>query len=187
MNLRIISGALRGRRISLPEKQVTFRPTKDRVRQSIAETIKEQIPGAAAADFCAGSGAFGIECASRGAATVHFVERDRMLARSLSASIDSLGILSQCSVFNIDIVSFVRQCSFLYDIIFFDPPYENEELAALVAEIIPLLSRGGILLYEYSPRLKKSRPPFEFPDAKNVIVETKAYGDTAVDIFRFGT
>jgi 16S rRNA (guanine966-N2)-methyltransferase len=187
MNLRIISGALRGRRISLPEKQVTFRPTKDRVRQSLAETIKEKIPGAAAADFCAGSGAFGIELASRGAAKVHFVERDRVLARSLSTAIDSLGIIAQCSVFNKDIVTFVRQCSFSYDIIFFDPPYENEELAALVAEMIPLLSRNGILLYEYSPRRKKLRLPFEFSDLKNVLVETKAYGDTAVDIFRFGS
>ena len=186
MNLRIISGALRGRRIFLPEKQVTFRPTKDRVRQSLAETIKEQIPGAVAADFCAGSGAFGIELASRGAAKVHFVERDRLLARSLSASIDSFGIGAQCSMFNKDIVTFVRQCTFSYDIIFFDPPYENEELAALIPAMISLLSNDGILLYEYSPRLKKSRQPFEFADSKNVLVETKAYGDTAVDIFRFG-
>ena len=184
MNLRIISGDLKGRRISLPERQVTFRPTKDRVRQSLAETIKERIPGAIAADFCAGSGAFGIELVSRQAASVHFVERDHLLCRSIVKHVESFGIAPRCRVFEQEIASFVRHCRFSYDIIFFDPPYESETLAALVKDIVPLLSDNGIFLHEYASRLKKKEPPIEAPLPAGIDVETKIYGDTTVDIFR---
>jgi len=177
MKLRIISGNLKSRRISLPDRQVTLRPTKDRVRQSLAEIVKDLIPGAFAADFCAGSGAFGIELLSRGAAAAHFVERDRLLARSISVCAGSLGIAEKCRVFEQDIRVFIRDCSFSYDIIFYDPPYENEELAALAPEMASLLSKNGILLYEYSAQRKNA-----FPELDRSIVETRTYGDTAVAI-----
>jgi 16S rRNA (guanine966-N2)-methyltransferase len=184
MNLRIISGDLRGRRISLPDRQASFRPTKDRVRQSIAETVKEKIPGAATADFCAGSGAFGIELASRGAASVHFVERDHCLALSLRGCTESFGIGRRCRVVEEDIEVFVKRCPYSYDIIFFDPPYGIESLAALVPRIANLLSSKGILLYEYSARKQNQQRTFALPGPERMIVETKIYGETAVDIMR---
>jgi 16S rRNA (guanine966-N2)-methyltransferase len=180
MNLRIIAGDLKGRRISLPEKSVTFRPTKDRVRQSLAETIKERVPGAFAADFCAGSGAFGIELISRGAAAMHFIERDRVLARRIADGIGSLGIAERCRVFEQDIRVFIRQCTFSYDIIFYDPPYEDGALAALVPAMFSLLSKNGIVLYEYSAKRKR----LHFSEVNGIDVETRIYGDTAVAIFR---
>jgi 16S rRNA (guanine966-N2)-methyltransferase len=184
MDLRIISGDLKGRRIALPERQVTFRPTKDRVRQSVAEIIKEKIPGSRCADFCAGSGAFGVEMASRRASSVHFVERDRLLCRSISKHIEAFGIAGRCRVFEQDVTVFVRRRQYSYDIIFFDPPYENEALAALTPEILHLLSKDGLLLYERSTRRTKSAQEATPPPPDGFSVDTKIYGDTAVDIFR---
>jgi 16S rRNA (guanine966-N2)-methyltransferase len=174
MNLRIISGELKGRRITFPERQVRFRPTKDRVRQSLAETIKEKIPGSRCADFCAGSGAFGME----------FVERDRQLCRSLSKHIEAFGIAGRCRVFEQDAAAFLRHCSYSYDIVFFDPPYENEALAALTSELMQLLSAGGLLLYERSARRPKGKEAVTPPLPAGFSLETKVYGDTAVDMFR---
>jgi 16S rRNA (guanine966-N2)-methyltransferase len=184
MNLRIISGTLKGRRISLREGQVTFRATKDRVRQSLADMVNEKVIGAIAADVCAGSGAFGIELVSRGAAEVHFVEHDRVLAGKISDCTKALGISQHCRVFEQEVRNFIRKCSMTYDIIFYDPPYENEALAALVGGLVPLLSKDGWLFYEYSmQRNKKAQTPGVLePDG--VRVETKRYGETAVDIFR---
>jgi 16S rRNA (guanine966-N2)-methyltransferase len=184
MNLRIISGALRGRRISIPDRRVTFRATKDRVRQSLAETIKEKIPGARAADLCAGSGALGIEMVSRGAAQADFVERDRVLARSIAATAAAFGIEEKCRVYEQDIVSFIKHCPLSYDIIFYDPPYEDDSLAALAVALVALLRKGGVLLYEYSSHRKDSTPLFAGLEPDKATVETKAYGDTAVDIVR---
>ena len=184
MKLRIISGDLKGRRISLPDRQVTFRPTKDRVRQSLFDIVSDIIPGAFAADFCAGSGVFGIELISRGAAKMHFVECDRLLSQRISVCIGSFGIAEKCRVFEQDIRVFIRHCSFSYDIIFYDPPYQNEALADLVPAMVSLLSRNGILLYEYPGRWKNRPRTTAYPESDRMVVETRTYGDTAVDIFR---
>ena len=184
MNLRIISGDYKGRRISLRNGQVTFRPTKDRVRQSLADMVMERLPGARVADFCAGSGAFGMELISRGAAEAHFVECDRVLAGRISECVRELGIAGRCRVFTKDIRSFVRECSLSYDIIFYDPPYENEALAGLAPALVPLVSKGGLVLYEYSTQRKKKAQTHLIAEADGMNVETKTYGDTAVDVCR---
>ena len=183
MKLRIISGDLKGRRISLPNRRVTFRPTQDRVRQSISDAIRDKIPGACAADVCAGSGAFGIELASRGAAEIHFVECDRLLAKSISMCVESLGIAEKCRVFTQDVRVFIRNCSFSYDIIYYDPPYENEALAACAWAMVSLLSKNGMVLYEYPARRKKQPVNASFK-SDDIVVETRTYGETAVDILR---
>ncbi len=184
MNLRIISGVFKSRRIALRSGQVNFRPTKDRVRQSLADMVMERIPGAVVADFCAGSGAFGIELYSRGAAEVHFVECDRVLAGRISECVRELGIAEHCRVFAQDVRTFVRECSVDYDVIFYDPPYDNEALAELAPKLVSLLSKDGMVLYEYSAQRKKKAQTLPVADTQGVSIETKIYGDTAVDICR---
>jgi 16S rRNA (guanine966-N2)-methyltransferase len=182
MNLRIISGDLKSRRISIPEKQVRFRPTTDRVRESLAEMIKGRIPGCRGADFCAGSGAFGMELASRGATLVHFVERDRLLCRGIQAHVTLFGIAEKCRVFEQDIEAFIRRCTYSYDIVFFDPPYDSESLAGLTPKLFSLLSENGVLLYEYAARRKSDGSSAPFPLPAGFIAQIKIYGDTAVAV-----
>lgn len=71
--LRIIGGDWRGRRLLAPDGLAT-RPLPDRIRQSLFDLLGQRFDGLVVVDICAGSGSFGLEAASRGAARVHLVE-----------------------------------------------------------------------------------------------------------------
>jgi 16S rRNA (guanine966-N2)-methyltransferase len=183
MKLRIISGHLKGRFISLSDKSVRFRPTQERVRQALAEIIKQKIPGAAVADLCAGSGAFGLECLSRGAREAHFVEQDRVLARNISDYIERFGLGNRAVVFARDARRYVMTCTAAYDIIFYDPPYGDAALAGLLPCIMELLSPGGVLVHERAAgkeRAETGQNPF---DDNRFSRESRVYGDTRADFY----
>ncbi len=74
MSIRITGGIWRGRLLDVPKKGV--RPTQDRVRAAIFSALQDVIPGASVLDLFAGTGAFGLEALSRGAAEAWFVEND---------------------------------------------------------------------------------------------------------------
>jgi 16S rRNA (guanine966-N2)-methyltransferase len=183
MKLRIIAGTLRGRTITLSDKSARFRPTKDRVRQSLAETIKQRLPGARVADLCAGSGAFGIECLSRGAARAQFIEHDRVLAESISTHIKRFGLTSRSGVFTTDVKRFVTICKDLFDIIFFDPPYADGGLAELVPGILGLLAPEGLLLHERAAGKEDVERPEMIVGGARFFCECRRYGDTSVDFY----
>ena len=182
MKLRVIAGDLKGRIITLPEKSVWFRPTQGRVRQALAEILKEKIPGAVVADLCAGSGAFGFECLSRGAREAHFVEHDRILAHNVSEFIKRFG-LEKCAIVHVqDVRHYGMTCKSSFDIIFYDPPYADNELAGLLPQILELLSPQGTLLYERTAGKKDTETQTAF-DGTRYSHETRNYGDTGVDIY----
>jgi 16S rRNA (guanine966-N2)-methyltransferase len=180
MKLRIISGSLKGRIINGPDKDLSFRPTLERTRQSIADMITPLCRGAVTADICAGSGAFGFEMLSRGAKLVDFVENNRARAQLIRAHAEKFGVLSQCRVLTKDAAAFSRTCDERYAVIFFDPPYNDPASVSMVPAIKKLLQPGGVLLHQRrrpargatDNRLQDERPH-----------ETRAFGDTIVEIF----
>jgi 16S rRNA (guanine966-N2)-methyltransferase len=176
MKLRIVSGTLRGRVIRCAERKLTFRPTLERTRQSIADMLMPRINGSRCADLCAGSGAFGFELISRGAGSVDFVENDRRCAAMIRDNAANFGVLEKCRVFEQDVAGFVSSPQDRYDIIFFDPPYEADGMAALVPIIRKLLSPDGILLYQ---RRKTKVAPH---NPENPL-EIKTFGDTIVECY----
>lgn len=175
MRLRIISGKLRGRFLVLPDKGKAFRPTLERTRESVAEIIKAYLPDAVAADLCAGSGAFGFEMLSRGCSRVDFVEKDSRRAADIAKNAENLGVKEFCRIYNQDVRTFIKNTSNRYDVIFYDPPYQRDDLAALVPEITSLLCDDGILVYERS-RDGKGGPMEPF--------DRREFGDTVVEFFR---
>src|SRR5271163_131860 len=76
MPLRVISGSAGGLHLKSPKRHA-LRPTQDRIRQVIFSSLAEIVPGARVLDLYAGTGSFGIEALSRGAASATFVEQDR--------------------------------------------------------------------------------------------------------------
>ena len=116
MKLRIISGELKGRYVVVGDG-IDIRPTQERVRESVAEIVKRRLRGAAVADLCAGSGAFGFEMASRGAASVDFVEADKRAAVNIRENADALGVADRVRVVRDDVRKFVsgRLLKFLGD------------------------------------------------------------------------
>jgi 16S rRNA (guanine966-N2)-methyltransferase len=178
MKLRIISGTLSRRYITVDKSAQRFRPTQERVRQAVAEALKPRIPGSWAADFCAGSGAMGIELVSRGASHVDFVETDRQRGNSIERHCETFGVGERCRVITQDIRRFLNASPGVYDIIFYDPPYEDTALAALVPALASHLSKGGVLVYE---REKKSVPQGDKVSPAEFNFEVRSYGDTAVE------
>lgn len=86
--VRITGGEWRGRRLEVPEG---IRPTTELARKAAFDILGEAIRGARVLDACAGSGAYGLEALSRGAAHATFVEADRRVAEVLRGNVERLG------------------------------------------------------------------------------------------------
>jgi 16S rRNA (guanine(966)-N(2))-methyltransferase RsmD len=185
LKLRIISGVLKGRYITTGDG-ICYRPTGERVRESVAEILKRRVRGAVAADVCAGSGAFGFEMLSRGAARVDFVEADKRAALRIGENAAALGVDGgRARVVREDVRKFVEiSGGGLYDIIFYDPPYDGAELSALVPALFGLLRRGGLLIYER--RRASTEKKAADTAGKANLVDARLYSDTAVEFYGRG-
>ena len=122
--MRIIAGAWRGRKISVPPGEAT-RPTADRTRETLFSMLTSRLgsfEGLAVADLFAGSGALGLEALSRGAASCIFVEQDAAAIKALRGNIDHLDARSQCDVRASSVMTLGIAKAPL-DLVLMDPPY----------------------------------------------------------------
>ena len=154
--LRIVGGKYRSRRLRVPARP-GLRPTPDRIRETLFNWLGQELSGLACLDLFAGSGALGFEAASRGAAQVTLVERDRDALAELERSRDALGA-SQVEIVRADARAFLadaRRAS-RFDVVFLDPPFRQNALPALL-EVLPARLRAGARVYV------ESEAPVEVP------------------------
>lgn len=175
---RIIAGRYGGRRLQTPPGDGT-RPTTDRVREALFSSLLSEfgeLDGLSVLDVFAGSGAVGLEAASRGADRVDLVESDRRAARIIADNIAMLGC-DGVRVRSMPAERFAQSAPAApYDVIFLDPPYAYEH-AALAALLRVLgteswLAAGGVIVVERSKRDKFSWP------APLLALRDKKYGET---------
>ena len=132
--MRITGGQARGIPLALP-KGDAVRPATDAMRQAVFSSIASRVPGARFLDLFAGSGAYGLEALSRGAAGGVFVERDARTAafirRNIEAVCKSLGRdTTDLMVIAADATTAPLAGGAAPNLVFVDPPYELiEELA----------------------------------------------------------
>lgn len=182
MKLRVISGSLKGRFIIIPERAGTFRPTRERIRGSVADILSPYISGAIVADVCAGSGAFGFEMASRGACQVFFVENDYHRGGLIAQHAERFGIAQNCHCVTQDVNLFIRNCRNQFDIIYFDPPYDVLHLSDLIGDLLSLLSESGILVHELRNSKKTGAASAAAEDDR--LFSRRFYGETEIRLFR---
>ena len=121
--MRIIAGNLGGRRIASPCGRAV-RPAGERLRESVFSALGDVCREARVADMFAGSGAFGFEALSRGAAHVTFVEKHRATARQLDCSARELGVRQHCRIVCADVAGFLGKLERSdFDLLFADPPF----------------------------------------------------------------
>jgi 16S rRNA (guanine966-N2)-methyltransferase len=125
--LRIIGGRWRGRRLAFANLP-GLRPTPDRVRETLFNWLAPVIAGSRCLDLFAGSGALGLEAASRGAVSVTLVEADVAASRMLRQQVETLQAV-QVEVVNQDALQFLARRREAYDVIFLDPPFGHDLLA----------------------------------------------------------
>ena len=154
--VRIIAGQCRGRRINFPAV-VGLRPTGDRLRETLFNWLTADLKGARCLDLFAGSGALGLEAASRGAGEVILLELNNTAARALGDNIDLLGLKST-TVVNTDALNWLQQNasdSKPFDIIFLDPPFDSTLLADTIAALTQqsaLLAQDAMIYIEAPAR-----------------------------------
>jgi 16S rRNA (guanine966-N2)-methyltransferase len=183
---RIIAGSRGGQRIAMPPGD-RARPTTDRVREALfsaiaawagraAEPVEESLAGLAFCDLYAGSGAVGLEAASRGASRVLLVERDSRTAQLGRRNAEALGLAVDIVLSPVEQV--LRKAPpHPFDIVFADPPYELDT-STVSAQIQQLLlnawvDRDSLIVVERSRRT----PPLIWPDSA-VKRWSRAYGET---------
>ena len=110
--VRIIGGEWRGRKLRVLDKP-GLRPTQDRMRETLFNWLAMHLPGSRCLDLFAGSGALGIEAASRGA--------------------------NNLEVIHADVIRFLKNSSSAFDIVFLDPPFRHD----LVSPCCTLLEQCG--------------------------------------------
>jgi 16S rRNA (guanine966-N2)-methyltransferase len=142
---RIIAGAARGRRLSVPRHGT--RPTSDRAREAMFSTLESDLgafAGLRFLDLYAGTGAVGLEAASRGAEQVTLVESDRAVAKVLQSNVGALG-LAGVAVRVTDVRAAVAApADAPYHVAFLDPPYATDD--AGVRMVLLALAQNGWLV-----------------------------------------
>jgi 16S rRNA (guanine966-N2)-methyltransferase len=177
--MRIISGNFKGKKILLPKDKLT-RPLKDLTKESIFNILKHskllnvELENSNILDLFSGVGSFGLECLSRGAKNVTFLESYTDVLNILKKNIDNLNLQNQTKVIEKDIFSenTLKLLNNKFNIIFMDPPYKEKKLSFLLNAIIELelLNTGGIIIVH---RYKKEED--DLPKEFNLILE-KNYG-----------
>jgi len=156
--VRIIGGAWK--RTPLPVLDALgLRPTPDRVRETVFNWIHHQMPGdwdtADCLDLFAGSGALGFEAASRGARSVTMIDTVGAVVRQLEAIKDKLKA-DNVKVLRADALAVGRdyaQRGQRFDVIFLDPPYQQDFLSQALPLCAALLKEGGVVYAESGDRL----------------------------------
>jgi len=144
--VRIIGGEHRGRRIAVPDRP-GLRPTPDRVRETLFNWLGQRLDGLACLDLFAGSGALGFEAASRGAARVVMVENDRDAFRALEAARKTIGFGPVELVFG-DAFDYLKRADEIFDVVFLDPPFRQNALAAALERLPRRLAPGARVYLE---------------------------------------
>ena len=140
--MRIISGSFKGKKISDP-KDIKTRPLKDLTKESIFNIIKHSnklkvnLLNSNVLDLFSGVGSFGIECLSRDAKKVVFVENYHGVLPILKKNLKNLQsienyLIIEKDIYNSDIFLKLED---KFDIIFLDPPYRNKNLDKVLIDI----------------------------------------------------
>jgi 16S rRNA (guanine966-N2)-methyltransferase len=154
--MRIISGNFKGKKISLPNDKFT-RPLRDLVKESIFNIIqhsynnKFSIKGSNILDIFSGTGSFGLECISRGAKKVVFIENYDEAIKILKKNITNLDAGEQCKVIEDNCLEFFKikkNLSLRFNLIFIDPPFKETKFNDLINLIIEnkILEKEGIII-----------------------------------------
>jgi 16S rRNA (guanine966-N2)-methyltransferase len=145
--IRIIGGEYRGRRIAVPERH-DLRPTPDRVRETLFNWLGQDLAGWRCIDAFAGTGALGLEAASRGASDVLLVEQDPELVTQLRAVQKRLSAQAVRVERGNGLTALQRAAGTGVDLVFLDPPFDANLFDKALAAAVPALSQQGLVYLE---------------------------------------
>lgn len=157
--MRIIAGSLKGRSIDVP-KNFKGRPTTDFAREGLFNVLNNRVNWnkTKVLDLFAGTGAFSLECFSRGADTILAVDLQPLHTRFINENFRKFEALNAQAIKQ-DVFKWIPTCSETFDLIFADPPYDLPGLTKLPGLILEkaLLNPEGVLVIEHGKRTDLSQ------------------------------
>jgi 16S rRNA (guanine966-N2)-methyltransferase len=155
------------------------RPTADRTREGLFSTIESVLGGLSGRSFLdlyAGSGAVGLEAASRGAAPVVLVERDQGALKAARANVASLGLAEVTIRAQPVAVVLAGEPDRQFEVVFADPPYADP-VDSVLAQLVSggWLTRDALVCLERATRSE----PLSWPDGLDG-VKSRRYGDSTL-------
>ena len=187
--MRIIAGKLKGSTLHLPKDKNT-RPLKDLARESIfnwlthSNKISLQLEQSNVLDLYAGTGSFGLECLSRYAKSVCFIEKEKNALEILEKNIKKLKVKNKTKIFFDDIFELIKKqiiSESKFDLIFCDPPFKDTNIEKLIKLIFNknLLKKKGIIILH---RNKNSEEKFPYYFK---ILDLRTYGISKIIFGKF--
>ena len=187
--MRIIAGKLKGNSLYLPQNKIT-RPLKDRARESIFNLLTHsnkmsfQFEKSNILDLYAGTGSFGLECLSRQARSVCFIEKAKDARKILEKNIEKLKVKKNVDIFLDDVFDLIKRQNIFkskFDLIFLDPPFEDLNIEKLIHIIYNnnLLQKDGILVLHRNKNTKE-----QFPNYYKII-DDRTYGLSKIKFGKF--
>ena len=187
--MRIVAGDYKGRKIFEPLDKET-RPLKDLTKESIFNILEHSkyerisIKKSNVLDIFSGTGSFGLECISRGASKVYFIEQHKPSIKILTKNINKLNCEKKVKLFSenvFDLKKIKKIGENKFNLIFLDPPYKEKNISLLLNEInkMNILIKEGIIILH---RHKRSNDSF---DTKFKILRTENYGISKIIFGKF--
>ena len=187
--MRIIAGKLKGTVLHMPKDKST-RPLKDLTRESIfnllvhSNKISLQLEESNILDLYAGTGSFGLECLSRQAKSVCFVEKKKDAIEILEKNIEKLKLKNRIKTFFNDVFDLIEKKKIFeskFDLIFCDPPFKKTNIGKLIELIFNknLLNKNGIIILHRNKNFKEKLPNYF------KVIDERIYGISKIIFGRF--
>ena len=179
--MRVISGNLKGRSIKFL-KNIDTRPLKDSVKENLfnvlyhSNLMKTKIDKSNILDLYSGIGSFGIECISRGAKKVTFIEQDKNAAAILKKNLINLSIINKSKIYNQKIENVILQLNEQFDIFFLDPPFRDFNYL----QNIELIKKKKIFSKDHIVIIHREKKTHEEFGTVLKVIETKQYGRSKI-------
>jgi 16S rRNA (guanine966-N2)-methyltransferase len=176
--LRIIGGSLKGKQLSAP-KNLPIRPTTDFAKEGLFNILNNRVDFEElnVLDLFSGTGNITLEFASRGAKKITSIDMHSPCVNFIRDTAKSLK-LSNVFTERSDVFKYLDKCTFTFDLIFADPPYELPNIEG-ISELVfskNVLIEDGWLIVEHGPRTDLS--------TKSFFVDTRKYGNVNFSFFK---
>ena len=187
--MRIIAGDFKGFTLYMPKNKNT-RPLKDLTRESIfnllthSNKILLELKQSNVLDLYAGTGSFGLECLSRQAESVYFIENKKDAIEILEKNIEKLKVKNKIKLFFDDIFKLIEKKNIFtskFDLIFCDPPFKDTNIEKLINSIFNnnLLNKNGIIILHRQKSTKEKLPDYF------KIIDERIYGKSKIIFGKF--
>ncbi len=183
--MRIVGGSLRGRRIAVPSGR-SVRPTSDRAREAVfnilAHGMGVGLDGARVLDLFAGSGAYGLEALSRGAASAVLIDNAAPSLEVIQTNVEDLEVADRARIVRADAARLTNEAGISgpFDLVFLDPPYDE----GLEAAALESLASAG-LLGEHAVCVVETRSKHDFEAPIGYAIEDRrTYGQARISFLR---